>query len=71
MYFLTCYWYINVEDADEWVSANIIIDTGDCLCKYHLMNILYHNIYRQENHPVVYPVISIFPSPHNKYLEVP
>ena len=26
MYFLTCYLYINVEDAYEWVSTNIIID---------------------------------------------
>ena len=26
MYFLTCYLYINVEDAYEWVSGNIIID---------------------------------------------
>ena len=26
MYFLTCYLYINVEDAYEGVSANIIID---------------------------------------------
>ena len=47
MYFLTCYWYIDVEDADEWVSANIIIDvetvsaniiywTKISLCEYPL-----------------------------------
>ena len=47
MYFLTCYLYINVEDAYEWVSANIIIDAETVsaniilwieisLCQYHL-----------------------------------
>ena len=51
MYFLTCYLYINVEDAYEWVSANIIIDAETVsaniilwieisLCQYPLPTII-------------------------------